>query len=282
MKKLLSPLLLTLVVMILAATAAEAQIRTPRPSPMIEIEQEAGLGTITLNYSRPGMKDRTVFGDLVPYGKIWRTGANQSSKITFSEDVKVAGNAVKAGTYAIYTIPNKDSWTIMLYSDLSLGGNVAGYDEDNEVVRFTVEPQELPFKVETFTMLFNNLRDDHADLVLYWENTLVSARIEFEVEDAVMASIERTMAGPSGNDYRAAALYYYNNDKDLDQALEWINKSLEGGERYWIVTNKAQILAKMGKKDEAMKAAKRATQLAKDAKNMDYVKINADIMESLQ
>ena len=130
------------------AIQAEAQISTPRPSPMTKVEQEFGLGKITLDYSRPSVKGRTIFGELVPYDAIWRTGANLATKITFSDDVKVEGKAVPAGTYALYSIPGKSSWTVMLYKDLRLGGNTAGYDEANELVRFTVEPQELPFSVE--------------------------------------------------------------------------------------------------------------------------------------
>lgn len=279
MKKILSPLMLLLM---MAAITTNGQIRTPAPSPGAKIEQAVGLSTISVDYSRPSMKDRAIFGNLVPYGKIWRTGANQATKITFSDDATFGGKDVKAGTYALYTMPGEKSWTVMLYSDLSLGGNVAGYDESNEVLRVNVESMELPMSIESFSIGFNNLRDDHADLMISWEKTIVSVKIEVEVEKTVMASIERTMAGPSGNDFRAAALYYYNNGKDLDQALTWINKSLEGGERFWIVTNKAQILAKMGRNDEAATTAKRAIELAKEAKNNDYVKINEDILASLK
>ena len=210
--------------------------------------------------------------------KIWRTGANASTKITFSDDVKLGGKDVPAGTYAIYTIPGKESWTVMLYKDLRMGGNVSAYKEADELTRFQVDAGELPFSVESMTMDINNLRDDHADLMLYWDKTIISIPLEVEVESKVMSAIERTMAGPSANDYRAAAVYYSNNDKDLNQALEWINKALEGGERFWIVTDKARILGKLGKKAEAIAASQRAIALAKEANNNDYVKINEDLI----
>ncbi len=282
MKKIISPLMALLLLLGISTTTVEAQIQTPRPSPMSKVEQEVGLSTISLDYSRPSMKGRTIFGDLVPYGQIWRTGANQATKITFSDDATFGGKAVKAGTYALYTMPGKTSWTVMLYNDLSLGGNVAGYDESKEVARFTIAPEALPFEVETFTLGFNNLTDTGASMVLYWEKTILNIPITLEVEKAVMASIERTMAGPSANDYRAAAVYYYTNGKDLDQALKWIDMALAGGERYWIVTDKARILAKMGKKAEATAASQKAIALAKEAKNMDYVKINEDIIAGLK
>jgi tetratricopeptide (TPR) repeat protein len=228
------------------------------------------------------MKGRTIFGDLVPYDKIWRTGANSGSKITFSDAVKLQGKDVPAGTYTLYTKPGKSTWTVMLYKDNRLGGNVAGYDEANELTRFTVSPQTLPFKVETMSFMVGDLTDNGANIYLMWEDVAVVMGLEVEVDKMVMASIDRTMAGPSSNDYYQAAVYYYNADKDMNKALSWINKSLEGGERYWIMTWKARILAKMGNKSEAIATSKKAIALAEEAKNEDYIKINKDLIASLQ
>ena len=183
-----------------------AQIRTPQPSPTTSFEQAIGLSSISMEYSRPGVKGRTVFGDLVPYGKIWRTGANASTKITFSDSVMLAGNKVEAGTYALYTIPGEKEWTVMLYNDLGLGGNVAGYDEENEYLRFTVKPQGFPMKVESMTFMVQNLTTNSGVLVLVWEETMVPMSIEVEVDAPVMKQISQVMAGPSANDYFRAAV----------------------------------------------------------------------------
>lgn len=265
---------LSVFVLLLMGLTAQAQIRTPRPSPMSTVKQELGLSFVTVEYSRPSAKERTVFGDLVPYGKVWRTGANAATQITFESDVTFGDKAVKAGSYALYTLPGAEAWEVMLYSDLSLGGNVAGYDAANEVARVSVKVENLPFHVESFTIAFDELRDESAHLVIVWEKTQVAIPLKVSVDEAVIASIERVMAGPSGNDFLNAAVYYYNTDRDLNQALTWINKSLEGDERYWIMTWKARILGKMGNKAEAIATAERAKSLAQEAKNDDYVKMN--------
>ncbi|RMG72229.1 MAG: DUF2911 domain-containing protein [Bacteroidetes bacterium] len=255
-----------------------AQIRTPAPSPLATVIQAVGLSEIKLEYSRPSARGRKVFGELVPYGKVWRTGANASTKITFGTDVTFGGEAVKSGTYALYSIPGEKEWTFMLYSDLTLGGNVAGYDEANEIVRVTAKSSALNHEVETFTLGFDHLRDESAHLVLSWAKTRVAVPITWDTDGAVMANIERVMGGPTAGDYYQAAVYYYNTDRDLDKALTWINKALEGGERYWIVTWKARILGKMGHKAEAIATAERAKKLAEEGNNPDYVKINEDLI----
>ena len=259
-----------------------AQIRTPQPSPTTSFEQAIGLSSISMEYSRPGVKGRTVFGDLVPYGKIWRTGANASTKITFSDSVMLAGNKGEAGTYALYTIPGEKEWTVMLYNDLGLGGNVAGYDEENEYLRFTVKPQGFPMKVESMTFMVQNLTTNSGVLVLVWEETMVPMSIEVEVDAPVMKQISQVMAGPSANDYFRAAVYYYESDRDLDQALEWVDQSLATREAFWVMTWKARIQAKMGDYEAANATSKTAMGLAEKAGNADYVKINKDLQAEIK
>jgi len=272
---------LTLLALLLSLSLS-AQIRTPMPSPTISFEQSLGLSTVSMEYSRPSVKGREIFGGLVPYGQIWRTGANASTKITFGEDLMLENNAVEAGTYALYTIPGEDEWTVMLYTDLTLGGNVANYDEENEYLRFSVKPQEMPMTFESMTFIINDIRDDQATLSLMWAQTMVSIEIQLEVDEKVMASIERVMNGPSPNDYFAAARYYYETDRDLEQALEWINLTLESAERYWIVTWKARILGKMERYKEAMATSAKAKEMAQEAENMDYVRMNDEMMAEFQ
>ena len=255
-------------------TYTEAQINTPAASPFCKMEQQVGLTDVTVEYSRPSMKGRTLFVDVESFGKIWRTGANASTKITFSDDVKVEGNNVPAGTYALYTIPDPSSWTVMLYKDLTLGGNIAKYDESKEVTRFKVTRKRLSEPVETFTISIGNFVENAAELALQWGEYHVPIKLEVEYDERVVKAIESTMAGPSRGEYYVAARYYYNSDRDLAQAYEWAKKANEMGERYWQLRLQAQIEAKLGKYKEAIATAKKSSSVAKEAGNNDYVKGN--------
>ncbi len=271
---------LLLLGMLLSTVPAFSQISTPSPSPAATLTQMVGLTKVEFEYSRPSVKGRTIFGDLVPFDAIWRTGANGATKVTFSSDVKLEGNSVTAGSYALYTIPGESSWTVMLYNDLSLGGNVGSYKAENEALRFKVTPQSMPFSAESFVINMDNLTANSATIYLIWDKTMVPINLEVLDDAKVMASIERVMAGPGANDYYQAAMYYYQTDRDIDQALVWIDLALEkGGDRYWIMTNKARILGKMGNKKEATTVARRAKEMAKEAGNEDYVKINDGLIK---
>ncbi len=265
---------------LLLTTAFAQQVNTPAPSPTSTVEQEFGLSTVTIEYSRPGVKGRTVFGDLVPYGKVWRTGANASTKISFSSDVKLEGNDVPAGKYALYTIPGETEWTILIYKDLNLGGNVAAYDEANELVRFKVTPVKMGMSVESFTIDINDLRDDSATLGLIWSDVYVPIKMSIDTKSAVIAQIERFAENPKralANNYYSAAGYYLSIDKDLDKALEWITEAVQiRPEAFWISRRKALIEAKLGKYKEAIKTAEMSKEAAIKAKNDDYVKMNND------
>jgi hypothetical protein len=261
--------LLALVCM--GAFATQAQLKTPAPSPLQKVTQAFGLGEVVLEYSRPSAKGRAIFGDVVPFDKVWRTGANGSTKITIGEDTKIEGQAVKAGTYALYSMPGKSSWTIMLYSDLTLGGNVEEYDNAKEVLRFKVNPTKLTEKVETFTVNLNNVTPTSAVLEIVWENTRVPINLSTEIDAKVMKQIESTII-KDNRPYYSAASYYYENGKDLALATEWINKALEINPKgYWMALLKAKILMKQKDMKGAIAAAELCKQLATEDKDDSYV-----------
>ncbi|TDN79836.1 hypothetical protein DET49_13518 [Salegentibacter sp. 24] len=262
-------------------SAAQAQVQAPQPSPFTKIEQKVGLTDVTLEYSRPGMRDREIFGELVPYGKVWRTGANENTKITFSDDVKIQGEELKAGTYALYTIPKQDQWEVIFYKDASNWGTPAQWNEDKIALRATAEVMELPIDMETFTIMLDDLKNNSAALNFIWDNTVASLRFEVPTEEKAMASIEKIMSGPGAADYFAAATYYHDSNKDLEQAYEWVNKALEMGNpnAFWILRRKSLIAADLGKEDEAIAAAKKSLAEAEKAGNQDYVKMNKDSLK---
>lgn len=254
-----------------------SQIQVPQPSPSAKIVQKVGLTDVIVEYSRPGMKGRTIFGNLVPYNEIWRTGANANTKITFSDNVSIGGEELEMGTYAIYTIPKKNEWEVIFYKDSNNSGLPQEWDEEKVALRTTAQVQEMPFKMETFTILIDELQNDSAALNFVWENT--AAKLEFEVptDATTMASIERVMNGPTPNDYFAAASYYYDEKKDMQQAYEWIQKAVVGDKApYWILRKKALIEAELGKKKAAIESAKLSRTAAEKAGNKDYVKMNND------
>ncbi len=256
---------------IASTTTINAQLKVPAPSPSQTIKQAMGLSDITIDYSRPGAKGRVIYGDVVPFGKVWRTGANSATKITFGEDVKVEGNAVAAGTYALYTVPNKESWEIMLYKDLTLAGNVADYKKENELVRFTVKPKALNDKVETFTIDVADVTANTANIELNWEKTRVTFNVVADIDSKIMKNIESNVINDS-RPYFQAATYYYENNKDLAKASEWADKAIAANPKgFWIVLLKAKIQAKQNDKKGAVASAEQVIVLATEAKNDDYV-----------
>lgn len=262
-----------LAIVALTTGSLKAQIKTPAPSPLQTVKQAFALSDITVEYSRPSAKGRVVFGDVVPFGSIWRTGANSTTKITFGEDVKVEGNDVKAGTYGLYTIPNKDSWEIMLYKDLTLGGNVADYKKENEVLRFTVKSTSLTEKVETFAINVADITSNTANVELVWEKTRVAFKVVADIDSKIMKSIESTLIKDNRPYYQAAS-YYYENDKDLKLAGEWIDKAIANNPNaYWVVLLKAKIQFKAKDLKGAAVTAEKAKELAKAEQDDAYVKM---------
>lgn len=258
----------------LAAISLNAQqLKVPAPSPNQTIKQAFALSEITIEYSRPGVKNRVIFGDVVPYGKIWRTGANAATQITFGEDVTVEGTAVSAGTYALYTVPNKDSWEFMLYKDLKLGGNVADYKKENEVLKFTVKPTTQASKTETFTINIADVTATTANIELVWEQTKVVFKVAADIDAKMMKDIDAALA-KDGRPYFQAASYYYDNNKDLKKALEWATIAADSNPKaFWMWMLKAKIQLKSGDKKAATETAQQVVAKAKEAKNDDYVKM---------
>ena len=265
----------------LLTTSLAGQIKTPAPSPSSKIEQQVGLTNFTVSYSRPGMKDRTVFGDLVPYGEIWRTGANANTTISFDTKVTINGKELEKGTYAVYTVPKKDSWEIIFYEDSNNWGVPQNWDESKVALKANAQVETLPFDVETFTVMFGDLKNDSAVLSFIWETTAANLQMNVPTEEIAVSSIERVMNGPGAADYFAAASYYHDEQKDLKQAYEWIKKAVEMGDpnAFWVLRRKALIEADLGMKKEAIATAKKSMEIAEKAGNKDYVKMNQKSLE---
>lgn len=260
----------------LMATTASAQFSTPAPSPSGSFTQTVGLTTISVEYSRPSMKGRTVFADkgaMLPYGEVWRTGANSATKITFSEDVKVGDSDLKKGSYALLTKPGKSSWEVMFFTyDVT---NFNSYLEKKPAATILITPGKTGMAVETFTMQVGSISTDGANLDLMWENTLVSIPVKVHTSKQVEAAFKKLMEGPSNNEYYNMGLFMADNGGDMNKALEYVQKATKTGEpRFWMLRQESLILAKMGKKKEAIEVAKKSLELSKEAKNNDYIRMN--------
>jgi len=263
---------------------AFAQLNTPAPSPFQSVTQAFGLDEIKIEYSRPGVKDRLIYGGLVPYDKVWRTGANASTKITFGKNIRVNGKDVKPGTYALYTIPGKEQWSLMLYNDLKLGGDVAKYNTADEYARFTAKPRRLAEKHETFTIAINNMTYSTCTIDLIWENTIVSLSVESNHDAEIMKQIAEIMPDSVDNrPYFRAAAYYYENGKDMAMALKWIDKAAaQNPEAFWITHMKAKIQAKMKNYTGAIETANQSKALASSKDNADYVSLNDKLIAEIK
>lgn len=265
-----------------ASFTANAQIETPQPSPEAKIEQKVGLTDLTLEFSRPSMRGRAIFGDLVPYGEMWRTGANKNTVITFSDDVKIGGKEVKAGSYAVFTKPNKSSWDIVFYTDTNNWGTPKAWDESKVAAKVTTDVMNMPMKMETFTMLFDDLTNNSAVLGILWEDVFVGVTIEVPTAAKVKANINKVMNGPGAADYYAAARYNLESNGDIKQAVVWIDKAIDMSKddpKFWMLRQQSLIHAKAGNKKEAIKAAKASLKLAEEADNAGYVKMNKEFLK---
>jgi hypothetical protein len=263
---------------ILSSFGSQAQVLTPQPSPKCTINQMVGLTDVEIEYSRPGTKGRNIFGDLVPFGKVWRTGANSNSTISFSEDVVIDGKTLKKGKYALFTLPKVESWEVIFYSKTDNWGNPEVWDEADVALRASVVPEMLTRNIESLTIDISNLDNNFAYLNIAWEKTLVSLKFEVPTQKMAMASIDKVLAGPSAGDYFSAAQFYLQSNGDLTKALTYVNKALELKKEspYWYTKLKSLIQAKLGDKKGAIETAKISLAAAKVAKNNDYVKMNED------
>ena len=255
-------------------------IKTPAPSPTQTLKQDFALSSIEINYSRPAAKGRKVFGDLVSFGKIWRTGANGATKITFGEDVKVGGIPVKSGSYAIYSVPNANEWEIIINKGANNSG-LTGYKTEDDVARFKVKPMQLSMNIESFTIMLGNLTASSASVQILWENTAVEFPVVADIDSKIMAQINTAMTVDS-RPYFQAASYYFDNGKDINKALEWANKAVEAQPTaFWVLHLKAKVQAKAGDKAGARATAMKSIELAKEAKNDDYVVLNQKLIATL-
>jgi hypothetical protein len=259
------------------AFSANAQIKTPAPSPSQKIEQMVGLTNITLEYSRPSMKGRKIFGGLQDYGKVWRTGANKNTTLTFSTDFMVGGETLKAGTYALFTIPGEKTWDVILYSDASNWGTPGKWDDTKVAAKITVTPEIMAMPVETFTITFDNLTNNSAVVGILWENTYVGLKFETPTDAMVSKQITAVMNGPEAGDYYASAVYYLQSDNDIKKAQMWIDKAIKmssDAPKYWMLRQQSLIHAKAGNTKGAIAAAKESLKHAEIAKSAGYIKMN--------
>lgn len=264
-----------------AISVSAQQLRTPAPSSTQTIKQELGLGTVELSYSRPNIKGRKVFGDLVPFGKVWRTGANGATTITFSDEVTIGGTKIPAGKYGLLSIPDADSWTLIISKQLDVT-SPAAYKQTEDVVRVKASTMTMKDPLETLTMQFGDVKANSANLYILWANTGVSLPITTDVDSKVAAQIKALMENDN-RPYAAAAQYYMDNGKDLNQALAWYNKAAEQNPKaFWVLYQKATCLAKLGKKEEAKAVSMKSIEVAKEAKNDDYVALNEKLLATLK
>lgn len=264
--------------MMIANYAIEAQVKTPQPSPKSTLTQVVGLTNVEIVYSRPSSKGRDVFNNLVPFGKLWRTGANENTTISFSEDVVIDGKTLAKGKYALYTTPKADNWEIIFYTSTDNWGNPENWDESKVALRTNAKPEILGRNVESFTIGINNLDNNFAHLELSWEKTLVAIKFEVPTQKTAMASIDKALAGPTAGDYFSSAQYLFQSNGDLTKALTYVNKALEMNKDkpFWFTRLKSLIQAKQGDKSGAIETAKISLASAEAAKNQDYVKMNKD------
>jgi hypothetical protein len=263
--------------------SVSAQVTTPQPSPASKVEQKVGLTDITIEYSRPSVREREIFGNLVPFDKMWRTGANKNTIFTSSTDFTVFKTKLKAGSYAIFTKPGKTMWEVSFYSDTENWGTPKEWDASKVMAMGEVAVDPIPFNVETFTIDINSIKNSSATLEILWEKTYVGIPFEVPTDDAVLASINDVLGGtPKADDYFSSAVYYLQEGKDIKQAQEWIDKAVDMTKdkpRFWYLRQQSLIHAKAGNTAGAIAAAKASLAGAEKAGNADYVKMNTESLK---
>ena len=255
-----------------------SQVETPQLSPVCEFKQTVGLTEITFSYSRPSKRDRIVFGNVVPYDKMWRFGANKNSTITISEEIYFGQDTLPKGTYAMFVKPGKESWELNFYSDFSNWGTPEKWDDTKVVLKLKTPVIVLDTPVETMEISIENIGTASATLGISWDQVQVVYPFNLKTQKQVVENIEKVMAGPSASDYYRSAKYYLNEGLNPQQALDWINKAvaLRGESAYWMTRVQAELFAKNGNYSQAIQAAKLSITAATKAGNDNYVKMNED------
>ena len=258
----------------------EAQLKTPAPSPAQTLRQDFGLGNIEISYSRPGVRGRKIFGDVVPYGQVWRTGANNATTIAFTDEVIIGGKKLAPGKYGLLTIPGSKEWVVIISKQTNVT-SPADYKADQDLVRMNAAAAKSKTATETFTIAVQDIKNTSCNLVISWDKRQITVPIQTEIEAKIMANIDAAMKTEKPPYYNAA-MYYMDNGKDLNQALSWFDKAIEANPTaFWIHYQRANCLAKLGKKAEAIAGAEKSKQLATEAKNGDYVKLNEKLIAEL-
>ena len=264
--------------MMIANYVTEAQIKTPQQSPKSTLTQMVGLTEVEIVYSRPSARGRAVMGDLIPFGKLWRTGANENTTISFSDDVVIDGKKLAKGKYSIFSTPKADNWEIVFYTKTDNWGNPPSWDEANVALRTNVTPEILDRNVDSFTIGISSLDANHATLEISWEKTLVGIKFEVPTQKNTMNNIEKALAGPSAGDYFSSAHYYFQSNGDLTKAKTYVDKALEMSTEkpFYYLRLKSLIQAKQGDKKGAIETAKLSLAASELANNQDYVKMNKE------
>lgn len=264
---------------IFAVTALNAQIKTPQPSPASKITQTIGMTEVEVEYSRPGVKGRTIFAadGLVPYGKVWRTGANKNTTISFDKNVVFGGVEVKKGTYALFVTPSSNTWKVQLYTDTNNWGTPKEWDENKVAANVEATVIGVKEKIENFVILFDELTNNSGNMYLGWENSMVGVEIKVSTMEEAKASIEKALAGPDASSYYSAASYYLDEKIDLKQAYTWIKKANDltsDSPKFWMLRRQALIEHALGDKKAAIMSAKKSLEYAKKAGYEGYIKSN--------
>lgn len=274
-------LLLTISLAVICMFNASSQVKMPAPSPTQTIKQDFGIGTVEVVYSRPAAKGRKIYGDLVPFNKLWRTGANAATSLKFSDPVQVGNKSIDSGSYVLYTIPGVDTWEVIINKGLKNWGT-DGYKESEDVARFRVEPIKVKSKVESFTMQFANVKPESCDLQIFWEKTMITIPITVNIKEKLRTQIDAAMLTDK-KPYWQAAQFYYEYDVNLAKALDNATKAADANPTaYWIFIYKAKIQRDMGDNAGALASSNKSLELARAAKNDDYIKMNLDLQKKLK
>ena len=269
--------------LILPALMVSAQLSTPQASPLAMVKQRVGLTDVTIEYSRPSVKGRQIFAEngLVPFGQLWRTAANDATKITFSKEVQVGGNDLKAGSYAILAKPDRNEWVVNFYPYESTGDDY--YTDKTPAAAVKTKTHNTGHHVESFTISVENLTNNGATIDIAWDKTRVSVPLAVHTDKQVMAQFQKMQEGPTAGEYYAMGNYLFESEKEMEKALEYVQKATKGDNpAYWQLYREALILGKLGRKSEAISTARRSLELARQAGNQDYVRLNENAIAKWQ